>query len=186
MLYYGTSEEEADRILEIGLKPVNQHYVHLSKSIEEAVKVACIRTEHPVIIEVDARKAQRERHPHPGRGARMPDAQGAARVHTDRMNSVPEFIRSDDDGPSFFYGEPPAGHFFHDPHVRHRVRGDAAGRYDRRPFRQRHERDQLVAHERVDGRARLDLVGDDRRRFRADLFGGHAPARPARCRPGSR
>jgi putative RNA 2'-phosphotransferase len=58
MLYYGTSEEEADRILEIGLKPVNQHYVHLSKSIEEAVKVACIRTEHPVIISVNARRAQ--------------------------------------------------------------------------------------------------------------------------------
>ncbi|MDI6897707.1 RNA 2'-phosphotransferase [Methanocella conradii] len=56
-LYYGTSEEEADRLLEIGLKPVNQRYVHLSKSIEEAVKVACIRTEHPVIISVDARKA---------------------------------------------------------------------------------------------------------------------------------
>jgi len=36
---------------------VNQHYVHLSKTIEEAVKVACIRTEHPVIISIDARKA---------------------------------------------------------------------------------------------------------------------------------
>ncbi len=58
MLFYGTSEEEADRILDIGLKPVNQHYVHLSKSIEEAVKVACIRTEFPVIISVDARRAQ--------------------------------------------------------------------------------------------------------------------------------
>jgi putative RNA 2'-phosphotransferase len=57
-LYYGTSEEEADRILEVGLKPVNQHYVHLSKSIEEAVKVACIRTEHPVIIAVDAKRAR--------------------------------------------------------------------------------------------------------------------------------
>ncbi|HTY91251.1 MAG TPA: RNA 2'-phosphotransferase [Methanocella sp.] len=58
VLFYGTSEEEADRILEIGLKPVNQHHVHLSKSIEEAVKVACIRTEHPVIISIDARKAK--------------------------------------------------------------------------------------------------------------------------------
>jgi putative RNA 2'-phosphotransferase len=59
-LFYGTSEEEADRILEIGLKPVNQHYVHLSKSIEEAVKVACIRTERPVIISIDAKKAQND------------------------------------------------------------------------------------------------------------------------------
>lgn len=58
ILFYGTSEEEADRILEIGLIPVNQHYVHLSKSIEEAVKVACIRTENPVIISVDAKAAK--------------------------------------------------------------------------------------------------------------------------------
>lgn len=60
MLFYGTSEEEADRILDIGLKPVNQRYVHLSKSIEEAVKVACIRTEHPVIISIDAEKARED------------------------------------------------------------------------------------------------------------------------------
>jgi putative RNA 2'-phosphotransferase len=59
-LYYGTSEEEADRILEIGLKPVSQHYVHLSKTIEEAVRVACIRTEYPVIISIDARKAMED------------------------------------------------------------------------------------------------------------------------------
>jgi putative RNA 2'-phosphotransferase len=59
-LFYGTSEEEADRILEIGLKPVNQHYVHLSKSLEEAVKVACIRTEHPVLISVDSKKARKD------------------------------------------------------------------------------------------------------------------------------
>jgi len=66
-LYYGTSEEEADRILEVGLKPVSQHYVHLSKSIEEAVKVACIRTDHPVIIAVAARRAQ-------GKGINILDA----------------------------------------------------------------------------------------------------------------
>lgn len=57
VLFYGTSEEEADRILDIGLKPVNQHHVHLSKSLEEAVKVACIRTERPVIISIDAARA---------------------------------------------------------------------------------------------------------------------------------
>jgi putative RNA 2'-phosphotransferase len=57
-LFYGTSEEEADRILDIGLKPVNQSYVHLSKTIEEAVRVACIRTDHPVIISLDAKTAR--------------------------------------------------------------------------------------------------------------------------------
>jgi putative RNA 2'-phosphotransferase len=82
LLYYGTSEEEADRILEIGLKPVNQHYVHLSKSIEEAVKVACIRTEHPVIIEVNARQAQEK-------GIHILDAGPVCLAH----QVPPEFIR---------------------------------------------------------------------------------------------
>jgi putative RNA 2'-phosphotransferase len=81
-LYYGTSEEEADRILEIGLKPVNQHYVHLSKSIEEAVKVACIRTEHPVIIAVDARMLKEE-------GIRVLDAGPVCLV----TNVPPRFIQ---------------------------------------------------------------------------------------------
>lgn len=82
LLYYGTSEEEADRILEIGLKPVNQHYVHLSKSIEEAVKVACIRTERPVIIQVDARKAQQS-------GIHIQDAGPVCLAH----QVPPEFIQ---------------------------------------------------------------------------------------------
>ena len=82
LLYYGTSEEEADRILEIGLKPVNQHMVHLSKSIEEAVKVACIRTEHPVIIAVDARKAQ-------AKGIRILDAGPVCLA----LQVPPEFIQ---------------------------------------------------------------------------------------------
>lgn len=82
LLFYGTSEEEADRILEIGLKPVNQHYVHLSKGIEEAVKVACIRTEHPVIIEVDARSARQK-------GIRILDAGPVCLT----LQMPPEFIQ---------------------------------------------------------------------------------------------
>lgn len=58
LLYYGTSEEEAQRILEIGIKPVNQTFVHLSTTLEKGVEVAKLRTEEPVIIEVDAKMAR--------------------------------------------------------------------------------------------------------------------------------
>ncbi|MGA9098255.1 MAG: RNA 2'-phosphotransferase [Methanotrichaceae archaeon] len=59
-LYYGASEEEADRILEIGLKPASQRYVHLSTTSEKAWHVATFRTGNPKIIQVDAAAAQKE------------------------------------------------------------------------------------------------------------------------------
>lgn len=59
-LYYGGSEEEADRILEIGLKPATQRYVHLSTTSEKAWHVATFRTGNPRIIQVDAGAAQTE------------------------------------------------------------------------------------------------------------------------------
>jgi putative RNA 2'-phosphotransferase len=59
-LYYGSNEEEAERILEIGLKPVKQRYVHLSTSVEKAIEVGSLRSDNPVIIEVDAKKAQED------------------------------------------------------------------------------------------------------------------------------
>lgn len=59
-LYYGSNEEEAERILEVGLKPVKQRYVHLSTTLEKAIEVGSLRSETPVIIEVDARKAQED------------------------------------------------------------------------------------------------------------------------------
>jgi len=59
-LYYGSTEEEAGRILEVGLKPVKQRYVHLSTSLEKALEVGSLRSENPVIIEVDAKRAQED------------------------------------------------------------------------------------------------------------------------------
>ncbi len=58
-LYYGASEEEADRILEIGLKPASQRYVHLSTTPEKAWHVATFRTSNPRVIQADAALAQR-------------------------------------------------------------------------------------------------------------------------------
>ncbi len=59
-LYYGASEEEADRLLEIGLKPASQKYVHLSTTSEKAWHVATFRTGNPKIIQADAEAAQKE------------------------------------------------------------------------------------------------------------------------------
>jgi putative RNA 2'-phosphotransferase len=56
ILYYGTSEEEAQRLLEIGIKPVNQTFVHLSTTVEKSEEVAKLRTDNPIILVVDAKK----------------------------------------------------------------------------------------------------------------------------------
>jgi len=60
LLFYGASEEEADRILEIGLKPASQRYVHLSTTAEKAWHVATFRTGNPRVIQADAAAAQDE------------------------------------------------------------------------------------------------------------------------------
>ncbi|RLI89135.1 MAG: RNA 2'-phosphotransferase [Archaeoglobales archaeon] len=60
ILYYGTGEEEAHRLLEIGIKPVNQTYVHLSTTIEKSEEVARLRTDEPIILEIDARAARND------------------------------------------------------------------------------------------------------------------------------
>jgi len=60
VLYYGTSEEEAQRLLEIGIKPVNQTFVHLSTTIEKGEEVARLRTDEPIILEIDAKKARED------------------------------------------------------------------------------------------------------------------------------
>jgi putative RNA 2'-phosphotransferase len=58
-LYYGASREEVDILLEKGLKPIKQRYVHLSTSVEKALEVAKIHTDDPILILVDAAEAQR-------------------------------------------------------------------------------------------------------------------------------
>lgn len=58
-LYYGTGEEEAHRILEIGIKPVYQTFVHLSTTVEKSERVAKLRTDNPMILEVDVEEARK-------------------------------------------------------------------------------------------------------------------------------
>jgi len=56
-LYYPTTQEEVDIVLETGLKPSDRKMVHLSKGVGDAVNAGRVRTPTPVILEVDARAA---------------------------------------------------------------------------------------------------------------------------------
>ena len=56
-LYYPTTPEEVDIVLEVGLKPSDRKMVHLSKAVGDAVNAGRVRTEAPVILEVDAKGA---------------------------------------------------------------------------------------------------------------------------------
>ena len=58
-LYYGTSEEEASRVMEVGIKPVNRRYVHLSTTLEKGEEVARLRTDEPIVIVIDAKEAKK-------------------------------------------------------------------------------------------------------------------------------
>jgi putative RNA 2'-phosphotransferase len=59
-LYYGASREEVDILLEKGIRPVKQRYVHLSTSADKAREVAKIHTEDPVLLVINAREAQND------------------------------------------------------------------------------------------------------------------------------
>ena len=57
-LYYGASREELDILLEKGIKPMKQRYVHLSTTSEKALEVANIHTDDPILILIKAQEAQ--------------------------------------------------------------------------------------------------------------------------------
>jgi putative RNA 2'-phosphotransferase len=56
-LYYPTTEEEVDIVLEVGLKPSDRRKVHLSKTVRDAVNAGRVRTPTPIILEVDSKAA---------------------------------------------------------------------------------------------------------------------------------
>ena len=56
-LYYPTTLEEVDIVLETGLKPSDRKKVHLSKTYNDATNAGKVRTPNPVILEVDTVKA---------------------------------------------------------------------------------------------------------------------------------
>jgi putative RNA 2'-phosphotransferase len=56
-LYYPTTPEEADILLETGLKPSDRKMVHLSKTYNDALLAGRVRTGEPIILEIDAKGA---------------------------------------------------------------------------------------------------------------------------------
>lgn len=56
-LYYPTTPEEADILLETGLKPSDRKMVHLSKTYNDALSAGKVRTGEPIILEIDAKGA---------------------------------------------------------------------------------------------------------------------------------
>ncbi len=52
-LYYPTTDEECDILLETGLLPSDRAMVHLSRSYNDAMKVGSIRVEDPIILAID-------------------------------------------------------------------------------------------------------------------------------------
>lgn len=56
-LFYPTTEEEVDILLETGIRPSDRKKVHLSKTFEDAEVAGKHRVETPIILTVDAKKA---------------------------------------------------------------------------------------------------------------------------------
>lgn len=59
-LYYPVTEEEADIVIEGGLHPTDRKKVHLSGSIEKAIEAGEVRTEDPLILKIDGKKARKD------------------------------------------------------------------------------------------------------------------------------
>jgi len=58
--YYPVTEEEIDIILEGGLNPIDRRSVHLSGSIEKAIEAGKVRTENPLILRIDGKRAMED------------------------------------------------------------------------------------------------------------------------------
>jgi len=54
-LYYPTTTEEVDLLMETGLKPSDRKKVHLSKTSEDAENAGKYRVPNPIILEIDAK-----------------------------------------------------------------------------------------------------------------------------------
>ena len=52
-LYYPASEDEAEIILEVGLKPSDRAKVHLSLTYQDAYNAGSVRLDQPVILAID-------------------------------------------------------------------------------------------------------------------------------------
>ena len=59
-LFHGTSSENAQMILKEGLGPARRKFVHLSMTTEDAIRVGRRKSDDPVLLAIDAKRAQSE------------------------------------------------------------------------------------------------------------------------------
>lgn len=83
ILYFPTTEEECNILLEIGLKPSDRKMVHLSGTFPSAMEAGRVRVDDPVILEVNAEKARED-------GLKI--AKAAKTVYTTK-EVPPEYLR---------------------------------------------------------------------------------------------
>lgn len=55
ILYYPTTREEVDLLMETGLKPSDRKKVHLSLTLQDAENAGKVRVPNPIILEIDAK-----------------------------------------------------------------------------------------------------------------------------------
>lgn len=60
VFYYPVTKEEIDIVLEGGLRPTDRKKVHLSGSIEKAVEAGRVRTDDPLVLKIDGKKAKKD------------------------------------------------------------------------------------------------------------------------------
>jgi putative RNA 2'-phosphotransferase len=60
-LYHGTTADAAYKILKTGLKPMKRKWAHLSPTIEVAMEVGLRKARKPVILEIDAEAARKDK-----------------------------------------------------------------------------------------------------------------------------
>jgi putative RNA 2'-phosphotransferase len=58
VLFYPVTPEEAELVLEVGLRPTDRKRVHLSRTALDAFNAGRVRTPRPVILSIDALRAQ--------------------------------------------------------------------------------------------------------------------------------
>jgi putative RNA 2'-phosphotransferase len=59
-LYYPTTKEEVELLMETGIKPSDRKKVHLSLTFEDAEKAGKVRVPNPLILEIDAKTSMKD------------------------------------------------------------------------------------------------------------------------------
>ena len=95
--YYPVTEEEADIIIEGGLYPIDRKKVHLSGSIEKAIEAGKVRTEDPLILKIDGKKAKKDglKIYHAGKDVYTTDGIDAKYLSKVKKSEIKKIVKND-------------------------------------------------------------------------------------------